>query len=719
MDDEQNIPDLDDLLGSKNDPESEKLNQFIKKNTLGRLAATGKKAIETLTAGLRAKMKRILFFAIAGLIGLFIFMSILILTYGVVMSIGDKLRGWFMGGDEKAEDYYDYTEHLEVEEGEPPLDDDPYYTGAILRAMQEGHIKWENADLIGIDDSDFEHVLEYCVTHNEKKYEENEIYYTWFQEKYHEEDDTWYRQKTDPYENVLSSTVVKRMDIEGEKDEDGYYRFDTQWPLVLAVLNLASTSQADEWGKLGDSYEEGYDTPFAPDQDGYYFSDEQIEGLCEFLEYDFVYYYDAVADTGHTEDNPYLFEDFENGLGIGYRYDKSETDHDTSVGEYHIKYTPDIAPSKISNCYESYTYIYEDDPETGHKVCTGRRHKRDARLFIQIVLEYADKYNLPVESGKTSYDPGVEIFNHLIEMCVFIPHSDHVVKKLEMLKSEYINGIVIDEIEPADTGTEVISVGVHLGKGTDLSHKNTTVIEMDTAFQIWIGNWTNARTKKNHEVYDFYNVSVGANTDLTVSDGLSKEQVRAVLSYAEARATASGKNYKFTDATDAIYEWQERTGYSVTGLLAIMTHAEHGYTGINSNHYNFFNTVAGSGEAYFTQKPGGVHWKDWKKIYNNDIGAALAAQFDDIAKRYWGRGQNTYFTMCFNNWEGITYVQGGPPEGVTTQELENVQDWSVMTHCYCPWWDDTGYIQTSYNSDYGWCNKCASGRAELLSLAGK
>lgn len=713
MDDGQNIPDLDDLLGTHNDEEAENVNQFIKQNTVGRLTNAVKNLAKELTAELRKKLIKIGLIIVAILLGLLIFMSILLLAYGVVMSIGDKLRGWFMGSDGTASDYYDYTQHLEVEEGQPPLDDDPYYTGAILKGMQEGHIKWENADLVGIDDSDFEHVLEYCVTHNEKKYEQNDIFYTWYQEIYHSDDDTWYRQKTSPFENVLSSTTVKRMDIEGEKDEDGYYRFDTEWPLVLAILNITSTSQSDDWGALGDSFEEGYDTPFMPNEDGYFFSDEQIEGLCDFLEYDFTYYYDAVADTGHTKDNPYLFEDFENGLGIGFRYDKSETDHDTSVGEYHIKYTPDSAPNKISNCYESYTYIYEDDPETGHKVCTGRRHERDAKLFIQIVLEYADKYNLPVESGNTSYDPGLEIFDHLIEMCVFLPHSDHVVKKLELLRYEYENDIVIDEIE-----TNPVSVGVHLGTGTDLSHKNTTIIEPETAFQIWIGDWTNERTGTKHEVYDFYNVSVGANTDLTVSDNLSREQVRAVLAYAEARAAANGKNYKFTDATDAIYEWQQSTGYSVTGMMAIMTHAEHGYTGINSNHYNFFNTVASSGEAYFTQKEGGVHWKDWRKIYNNDIGKALAAQFDDIARRYWEKGQNTYFSMCFKNWEDITYVQTGPPEGMTTQALEGVQSWSEMSHCYCPWWDDTGYIQTSYDSNYGWCNKCAMGRAELLALAG-
>ncbi len=715
MGDNQNIPDLEDLLGAHNDEGAEKVNDFIEENTIGRLKA----AVNSLTAEIKRKIIKVVLVLVAIFLVLLLFMSILILTYGVVMSIGDKLRGWFMGTDGAADEYYDYTQHLDVEDGQPPLDDDPYYTGAILKAIQEGKISWDNADLIGIDDSDFEHILEYCVAHNEKKYEENVIYYTWYQERYHDTEGRWYRQYTSPYKNVLSNTTVKRMDIEGEMDDDGYYRFDLEWPLVLAILNITSTSQAEDWGALGDSYEEGYDTPYMPDVDGYYFSDEQIEGLCDFLEYDFTYYYDAVADTGHTETNPYLFEDFENGLGIGFRYNKSENDHDTSVGEYHIRYTPDIAPNKIANCYESFTYIYEEDAETGHKVCTGRRHERDAKLFIEIVLEYADKYNLPIESGKTAYDPGLEIFNHLIEMCIFLPHSDHVVTKLEQLKYEYLNDIVIDEIESLENGTYVISEGVHLGINTDFSHKNTTVVEPDTAFQIWLGDWTNSRTGKNHEVYDFYNVTVGANTELTVSDNLTKEQVREVLSYAEKKAAVVGKDFKFTDATDAIFEWQERTGYSVTGMLAIMTHAEHGYMGYNSNHYNFFNTVASNGEAYFTQTKNGVHWKDWRKIYNNDLGKALAAQFDDIATRYWAKGQNTYFSMCFNVWENITYVNGGPPEGVTTSELEGIQNWSVMTHCYCPWWDDTGYIQTNYNSNYGWCNKCASGRAEILALVGK
>ena len=96
-------------------------------------------------------------------------------------------------------------------------------------------------------------------------------------------------------------------------------------------------------------------------------------------------------------------------------------------------------------------------------------------------------------------------------------------------------------------------------------------------------------------------------------------------------------------------------------------------------------------------------WTDFKAIYGS-IDAAMVGQFNKIYNNYFiNQGQNTYYLMCFKGYDGSS------PE---------TADSSKITHSYCPWFDDTGYLTTGYDSAFGWCNKCGSNRKLLLQIAG-
>ena len=701
---------LNDILGSEDSVENQHMEQALR-------SAIKHTAVRSrLIKKLKKKAMKLLLIIMAAMLGVIVIVIILSMLFGGLMSIRDKLYGWTLSGDNSDEDYYDYTQDLTVENGQAPLDDDPNYTGAILRAMQQGKIVFSNEDLENIDDSDFERLLENCVTHNEKKYEETDIYYTYWQEVYSETTDLWQRNMTDPFDNVLDCTTVSRMDIEGEKNDDDRYRFDMEWQTMFVIMNLMIQSQAEDWGATGDTWDDTFIREGFPDYDGYFIADEQIDGICSLMGYNFTYYYDAVADTSHDESHPYLFEQFEGGVGIGFRYDASDN-YDTDVKEYHVRYVPDAAPDKISNCFESYTYIYEDDPVTGGKKCVGRQHYRDAEDFVAMMLVLAPDFEAPLhaEDPVEWYDVGDEVFDTVIEMLEILPYTESQIAYMRQLKYEYDNDIIIDELEPIEGGAfdhadEVKSVDVILGSATDFTKNGSTEIQEDTAFQIWISEYiaTGSVTgvTKHLIVNDWYNVSEQANHSLTTSDGLSKAEIRKMLEYLEKLALKNkGYSIPYTQCTDALYEWQQEKGASVSGILAIIL-TEGGYGYFANDYYNFFNMKPYGSEKYFVyhSKNGAVSkWTDYKSIYGR-IDTAMVGQFNKIYNNYFiNQGQNTYYLMCFKGYDGTS------PE---------TADSSMIIHSYCPWYDDTGYLTTGYDSAYGWCNKCGSNRKILLTVAG-
>lgn len=702
--------DLDDLLGAEDSVENQYMEQAAR-------SAFSYIAYQTrLAKKLKKKGMKLLLIAISALLGAIIVVIILSMLFGGLMSIRDKLLGWTLGGDGTDEDYFDYTQDLTVEEGQAPLDDDPNYTGVILKAMQEGNISFSNEELENVDDSDFMRLLENCILHNEKKYEETDVYYTYWQEIYNETSQVWQKNMTDPFDNVLDYTTIRRMDIEGEKDDDGRYRFDMEWQTLFVIMNLLIQSQAEDWGSTGDAWDDTFIRDGFPDYDGYFIADEQIDGICSLMGYNFTYYYDGVADTSHGQDHPYLFEEFEGGLGIGFRYDASEN-YDTEIKEYHIRYIPDSAPDKIANCYESYTYLYEDDPVTGGKKCIGRQHYRDAEEFVAMMLVLAPDFEAPLhaEDPIEWYDVGDEVFDTIIEMLEILPYTESQIAYMRQLKYEYDNNIVIDELEPIESETfgyasEVKSIDVILGSATDFTETGSTEIEQDTAFQIWISEYTATGSvsgvTKHLVVNDWYNVSEQANHNLMTSDGLSKAEIQKMLQYLEKLAQKNkGYSIPFSKCTDALYAWQQEKNASVSGILAIIL-TEGGYGYFANDYYNFFNMKPYGSEKYFVyhSKNGAVSkWTDFKAIYGS-IDTAIVGQFNKIYNNYFlNQGQNSYYLMCFKGYDGSS------PE---------TADSSKITHSYCPWFDDTGYLTTGYDSAFGWCNKCGSNRKLLLQLVG-
>ena len=181
----------------------------------------------------------------------------------------------------------------------------------------------------------------------------------------------------------------------------------------------------------------------------------------------------------------------------------------------------------------------------------------------------------------------------------------------------------------------------------------------------------------------------------------SKTEIHTMLAYLEGLSrskTPKGRTpIDFTSATDELYEWQQSTGKDVAAILAICL-TEGGYwNGHGCNYYNFFSWTVSEGET----REGSSSW--WNaKADCGTVSRAVVRGCEKTFEKYWGRGQNTYYKMCFNKY--------GYPQ---TREAAIAAE-SGWYHCYCPWWDDA--YAASHNSRDAWCNKSAVNRQKLLGL---
>lgn len=595
----------------------------------------------------------------------------------------------------------------------------------ILKLFEAKIIDVSDGDALLLDNSDTERILTRIADDDKKKEKKSLKKYEWISKKY--DYDVHEEPVTDEYgipiqdaNGNIQTTLVKNdypewlpdevwddsdlkhwfvhegqkwlyaNDIRGEKmaGDEEKERFHVYWQLICAILETTSSQNYSNWNDTGDESKADFSIPEYSDMDGYYLSDATIKKVVDAMCYDFDFWYNGAELLGESY---YEYEDMEK---IAYRLDLKEMEESPQVGDVaYIKKIPETAPNTIENVYEKITYNYEPVPDGyGKYICVGRKVTIDAVAFVEMMESLVEEFD---------WDEFTEIVEHF-------PEPDGALAVVNQLRMVYEWQLETGEPYFVIAENEYcISVGCRIGTklGEKLDDKEPPGWEPGAGGSYLDGEFTYVWLEGG-----WYAISEGALADLTVSDNLSLSQIETLLSYFATRY-GNPKDGDLRDAAQGLYNWQQSGGGSITGYLAIWITEGALTTKIGRDHWNFGNYTAAAGEPYFYSSATNKHkWLDVKAMYNGDISAAVVDQISRTARNYWGKGQNSYYAMCFNTTSG---VYTGQEEGVEPSRSE-------WTHCYCPYWEDSSFTVTPTqepNPAYrGWANNCAMYREMLLSL---
>ena len=205
----------------------------------------------------------------------------------------------------------------------------------------------------------------------------------------------------------------------------------------------------------------------------------------------------------------------------------------------------------------------------------------------------------------------------------------------------------------------------------------------------WKGN--------TYNVNGWFYLDEGADESLLGNSVYSESDVQRMLIYLQNR---SGGKIQFSRCLPEVWQFYEETHADIGAMLAIIMTEGNTNPGSYAAYWNFFNYKTPPGG---TSIPGTSFWD--AKTDCSTIGEAMVTCFYWIYGNYWLKAQDTYYTMSFNQY--------GYP-----QSAEEAKDAPKLTHCYCPWFDDTGYVRSGFDDYYAWCNKCARNRQDLMKAAG-
>lgn len=228
-------------------------------------------------------------------------------------------------------------------------------------------------------------------------------------------------------------------------------------------------------------------------------------------------------------------------------------------------------------------------------------------------------------------------------------------------------------------------------------------------------------------VNDWIYLVEGADEALDGGHYYTKEQIRAMLHYMNSWSKIDTSRYDFTKCTEDCYQYNLKTGADIAGFLAIIMTEYSPKIAVPT--YNWFNITAYGSESGFKTSAGSKYtWWNAKAEFSGKYanmgystleGCCMVKCMDKIYTNYWTspkRKQNTYYRMTFNQygWDldgNVFFPQSWDEAIVQENRMEKAG------HCYCPWWDDTGYLTTKFNPANLWCNKCAQCRAKLIYVA--
>lgn len=547
----------------------------------------------------------------------------------------------------------------------------------------------------------------------------------------------------------------------------GEQSFAVPWQTVVVLCEMLAENNYEKFGSDEDFWNTQYygdfisDYSFQTPMDGYFITDLQVEAVCSLISYQIntykvsggkdyveltqelienhqVHYGGPDSNGGkNSEGNPYNMPNSDT-YGLSYTLDdmkkityrKEEYDADPKEeGEGSTGRTeseepvriPALAPSTISNIYTMITYHYtraEEGSDYGASYCDYMTVTIDARRFMDYVQAMIPDFS----------------FSHFMELLKLLPNSNEEVEKYESIWKLYQRG---QEAERAynlalETGTETgitaqevqdayqisttyysdfVGYMVYIGSGAYIRQDAGT--DFVGASSIWVGMHLDANGRPavtpRGDVPAEYNgwlpIEEGAGVSMMHTDGLTREQVKAVLETVGGWCTDMhvGGLFKREDTADALYDWQEKNDASITAILAIAKiEGTLNFGNASLKKWNFFNYgTADYKEAY-------------QKKFSEEAEAfieALKYQMDCINTYYLQAGQDTYFKMQWGS---------GFQSAVASQEFYQEAE-KYIVHSYCPWWDDCSFPfgeEGNRLSGIGWCNNCAESRERLLNAAG-
>lgn len=703
----------------------------------------GERFITAIGAGaVMQKFKKAMIYAA---VGLSIFVIAFVLLFGAAEYLNQlldeawyKVSTWRMGsaGDDYQTTYYEQAKEL-------------------LSKMESGEIVVGN-DMCMLSSADFKMILEYVVKYNEDTIYETSPervkywYYETKQRKSVLDSSKWvwgFKSSKYALETLSYQTLGADMD-QNSMDND----FALPWQTITVLCEMKAENNyknfgSDDDGWYSEHYEEFiWDDSYQVTMDGYFLTDDQVNAICQLSAYTYETYQipynvslfkrikgdyveltryivdNGLAHYGDYAENTWGAEFSVNEMkGATYRRQSDRTmgnEGDGSAIKIQDQRIPALAPYSIYNYYTLVTYDYIMDDAENAKVCTYMTVTTDAKRFMNMVTAYIPDFT----------------FEHFFELLERLPGSEKEVEKYKKIQQLYEKGEkarekyekekesglgttqTLEEVEAAYQQTYTIntfpSVGVYVGAASSVPRDSGD--DFTGADSVWIG--TQIYRGKTYEYNDWFPVEIGANLPLNASDNLTKDQIQQITDYIKTKYNGTCA-YLLADevVTEALYSWQQATGYSISAMLAIGVQ-EGGFTYSNMAVTRDWNVMSIEYTEYCgyepsTDRPGFRNYRlkyDKSESYNDEapyFAKALIEQFNLVSSRYFsGTKQNTFFKMQFS----ATYDLQLPSQEEYEKQAKS------FTHCYCPWWDDISFPPDGK----GWCNGAAGTRTNLLAQVG-
>lgn len=510
---------------------------------------------------------------------------------------------------------------------------------------------------------------------------------------------------------------LRRMDIDNDNKISGENVFYLQWQPILALCSMYILDNVQSWGSYDDGMEEAGTAE-------YYLSDEEIDDIIHIFAYEYDYYDDC------SEENT-AYRSFEDCIRpvSGYRL-RIVTTGTGSGKERVIQRIPAIAPKSMKNSYLTYEYNYQN-LENGFLKLTERTYTLIPERFLAAC-----------ESLISSFEPDLFIMTLEQLPCAEEETAYYRDVIIPMAEKKEIYTVTTDNPQVCPSIGVYVSTGTSSGAGGSLGDSGFIEWEGEsfTLPLYGINGWNGIYVKPGEWIveegksYGSFQVYEDATKSLTVSDALTLEQLTDFFQnygFSEKIRTKSplfASQQALEDTAQCFYDYQEKTGTSVCGLIGIMLQEGGFASAITTNGWNYFNIKAADGQptTSYTTAGGEVRhtsFRNYKEdfenaaygLYETPAVNALASQMNWINERYWSRGQNSYYLMVWN--------------GYNAEDPEHAYE--GISHSYCPPWDDQAmpYAQDSYrigaggeklsywknaNSSYhGWINNCASFRYKV------
>jgi len=227
----------------------------------------------------------------------------------------------------------------------------------------------------------------------------------------------------------------------------------------------------------------------------------------------------------------------------------------------------------------------------------------------------------------------------------------------------------------------------------------------------------------------------GADEDLTQGYSYTLDEIRAMCAILDrnvstmATPETGGKRFTFSACAEDLWEFNRQTGYDIAALLAIIL--TENTPDIGNYTWNWFNYTPFGSEisaGWWYKRPSDkerIWYSPYKRYsqgyagYHSLEGCCLVTTMRKITENYWKKRQQvSYFKMQFNRYGWSPGESPHYPDNLENA-LEEERNMDNAGYCYCPWWDDTGFLTTHYNYEYLWCNKNAKNRALLRAVARK